>query len=96
MAHLLVRPGRRKWARVRIPLRVHGRPRLEHWPSGAIVDSLCTDGALCASFRIHSHWGAEAEHGGASMGTTTQVRPPRGCMSLDKPLNPSEPQKSPF
>lgn len=48
------------------------------------------------SLRIGSHWEAEAECGGLAWGMTVQVRPPGGCMPLDKPLDLSEPQRSPF
>lgn len=33
----------------KITPRVHNRPRLEHWPSGAIANSLCTDGCFTRS-----------------------------------------------
>lgn len=53
-----------------------------------------SQGALCMSLRIHSHWKPEPEHRGLAWEKMAQARPLPGCMSSDESLELSASQKS--
>lgn len=70
----------------KITLRVHGRPRLEHRPSGAVVDSPCTDGSFTRSpLHVLEDWlplGSRSRVWRVSMGDDCAGQASRGLHAL--------------